>query len=137
MQSIEAELIAVAVGLVFDSERRILIGQRSYPDMFKGKWEFPGGKIRSSESVEEALRRELWEEVGITVGRSDHFMRFEHEYPDRRVMLNFRLVRDYQGVPVSREQQPLRWVELPRLNEFDLLVPNIAVIDNLKAQFGS
>lgn len=136
MQSIEPERIAVAVGLIFDSENKILIGQRTTPDAYEGKWEFPGGKIEPFESAEEALRRELWEEIGISVSHTVQFMTFEYDYPDRKVLLYFRLVERYEGNPIAREQQNLQWVQLSRLGEFDMLAPNISVIEALKQKFG-
>ena len=136
MPSTEPERIKVAVGLVFDSESRILIGQRTTPDRHRGKWEFPGGKVEPHESVDEALSRELWEEVGISVNRTDHFMTFAYDYPDRKVLLNFRLVRDYEGTPLPRESQSLKWVSLARLEEFDMLAPNVSVIDELIRKYG-
>ncbi len=136
MQSIEPERIAVAVGLIFDSENNILIGQRTTPDTYEGKWEFPGGKIESFESAAEALRRELWEEIGISVVQTVRFMTFEYDYPDRKVLLYFRLVERYEGIPIAREQQNLRWVQLSRLEEFDMLAPNISVIEALKQKYG-
>ncbi len=136
MQSIEAERIAVAVGLIFDSENNILIGQRTAPDTYEGKWEFPGGKIESFESAAEALRRELWEEIGISVIQTVQFMTFEYDYPDRKVLLCFRLVERYEGIPIAREQQNLQWVQLSRLGEFDMLAPSIPVIEALKQKYG-
>lgn len=136
MQSIEPERIAVAVGLIFDSENKILIGQRTTPDAYEGKWEFPGGKIEPFESAEEALSRELREEIGISVIDTVHFMTFEYDYPDRKVLLNFRLVERYEGSPIARERQDLRWVELSSLGEFDMLAPNVSVLEALKRRYG-
>ncbi len=136
MQSIEPERIAVAVGLIFDSENKILIGQRTTRDAYEGKWEFPGGKIESFESADEALRRELWEEIGISVGHTVQFMTFEYDYPDRNVLLYFRLVESYEGTPIARERQNLRWVPLSRLGGFDMLAPNVSVIEALMQRYG-
>ncbi|MDE0309911.1 MAG: 8-oxo-dGTP diphosphatase MutT [Acidiferrobacterales bacterium] len=136
MQNIEPERIAVAVGLILDSENKILIGQRTVQDAYLGKWEFPGGKIEPAESADEALHRELWEEIGISVIDTVHFMTFEYDYPDRKVLLDFRLVSHYDGTPVAREQQNLRWVQLAQLGDFDMLAPNVCVIEALRHKYG-
>ncbi len=136
MQNIEPERIPVAVGLVFDSENKILIGQRTKPDAYEGKWEFPGGKIEPFESADEALCRELWEEIGISVNQTNHFMTFDYDYPDRKVLLYFRLVNCYEGSPIAREQQKLRWVQLSRLGEFDMLEASFSVIEALVKRYG-
>ncbi len=136
MPNIEADdRIPVAVGLVFDHRRRVLIGCRTVRDRYFGKWEFPGGKIRADETVEQALYRELNEELGICVIGSAPFDSFSYDYPDRKVMLDFHLVNDYIGEPSAREQQDLCWVEIERLREYDMLAPNIRVIDQLEKYF--
>lgn len=132
MRSIEPDRIMVAVGLIFDENNRVLLGRRTHPDRYFGKWEFPGGKIRADESAAEALRRELREEVGISVICSTPFISFAYDYPDRKVMLNFRLVVDYNGKPSALEQQELCWVKISKLSRMDMLAPNIKVIEQLK-----
>ena len=135
MQNIVAERITVVVGLIFDVDRRILIGQRTGPELYKGMWEFPGGKIKPFESDAEALDRELLEEIGISVNRSVSFMSFDYDYPDRSLLLKFRMVDEFEGEPEPCEQQVLKWVEFSRLSEFDMLPPNIIVIEKLQKEF--
>lgn len=132
MLNIEPDRIRVAVGLVLDSRQRVLIGCRTLRDQYFGKWEFPGGKIQNGESVSDALKRELDEEIGILVISSTHFDSFNYDYPDRKVRLNFRLVEHYSGEPNSLEQQDLRWVEIDDLGTFDMLAPNFRIIEQLK-----
>lgn len=136
MQNTEPERIAVVVGLVFDSAGKILIGQRTESDVYEGKWEFPGGKVELSETADQALVRELREELGISVLSTDHFMMFEYDYPERKVLLDFRMVRDYDGEPFARERQELRWVNLAQLSDFDMLAASKPVIDALIRQHG-
>ena len=134
MPSTEPERTSVAVGLVFDERGRVLIGQRNSPDAYRGKWEFPGGKIKPQESDEDALNRELWEEIGIRVRKSNPFMSFAYDYPEQRVMLIFRSVDNFLGTPIGREHQVLKWVDISKLIEFDMLAPNRAVIKKLLEQ---
>ena len=136
MQNIVAERIAVVVGLIFDADRRILIGQRTSPELYKGMWEFPGGKIKPFESDAEALDRELMEEIGICVNRSVEFMSFAYDYPDRSVLLKFRMIDEFDGEPEPCEHQVLKWVEFSKLSEYNMLPPNIIVIEKLQNEFG-
>ncbi|QGU31866.1 Nudix family hydrolase [Thermochromatium tepidum] len=105
-----AEAIHVMVGVIADSAGRILITRR--PDQVPqgGLWEFPGGKLESGESPESGLARELDEELGIQVHASRPLIRVQHDYGDRRVLLDVHRVDRYGGVPHGREGQPLTWL---------------------------
>jgi len=127
----EADRIPVAVGLVVDCKRRVLIGCRTTQDRYFGKWEFPGGKIRDDETVAQALSRELSEELGIRVNYSTKFDSFAYDYPDRKDMLHFQLVSDYDGEPSGCEQQDVCWVEIEQIGDFDMLESTGRVIDSL------
>ena len=131
MQSIEPDRIRVAAGIIVDESWQVLLGCRTSPGPYIGKWEFPGGKIRRGESVEAALYRELKEELGISVKSSTPFIKFAYDYPDHKVMLDFRRVDEFKGSPRGLEQQQLRWVKISRLNEIDLLAPNVTVVAKL------
>ncbi len=134
MRNTEVDRIPVVVGLIFDVQWRVLIGRRTVRDEYFGKWEFPGGKVESGETESAALVRELHEELGIQVVSSTPFDSFPYDYPERRVMLYFRMVR-YEGRPQGLEQQQLRWIEVERLNEMDMLAPNVRVIGRLEQFF--
>lgn len=136
MQNTEVDRIPVAVGVVLDCMRRVLIGCRTAKDQYFGKWEFPGGKIKTDETVGQALCRELSEELGICVNSSIPFDSFSYDYPDRKVMLNFHLVNDYVGEPCGREHQELQWVEINQLSEFDMLAASARVVERLEQLAG-
>ena len=111
----------------------MLITDRSRANAMREFWEFPGGKLASGESAEEALRRELAEELGIEVAFCDHFHSLEHDYPEMRVAIDFFLVRHWQGTPSGIEGQALQWL---RPSEFsrDLLLPaDVPVLEMLKS----
>ena len=133
MQNTDPERIPVAVGLVFDQQGRVLIGQRNTADRYLGKWEFPGGKIKDSESESDALKRELFEELGIRIIDCEPYISFPFDYPDRSVLLNFRIVKAFEGQEYPREQQQIRWVKINKLNHFDMLAPNVRVIEKLQS----
>ena len=103
----------MAVGVLFDAADRFLMTSRPAGKVYAGHWEFPGGKIEAGESVEQALRRELHEELGITIGAAQPWQIELMDYPHARVRLHFCKVRDWQGQFEMREAQAMAWQTLP------------------------
>lgn len=108
-QSSLKPLINVAAAAIVDRENRVLISKRARNTHQGGKWEFPGGKCEPGESLHDALNRELQEELGIQVERSEHLITLTHHYEEKSVKLSVWTVSTYSGVPTARENQPLRW----------------------------
>ncbi len=135
MQTTVHKPVEVAVGLVFDESGKILIGQRSSPREFKGKWEFPGGKIEPFETTADALKRELKEELGVVVQNSTPFMSFDFQYPHLSVLLNFEKVYDFDGVATALAHQKIRWVEVDELSQYDMLQGSLCVVERLKQEW--
>ncbi|CAM5208446.1 8-oxo-dGTP diphosphatase OS=Castellaniella defragrans OX=75697 GN=HNR28_001486 PE=3 SV=1 [Castellaniella defragrans] len=102
--------IRVAAGLILDQRGRLLLGQRPEGKAWAGWWEFPGGKIEAGESVEQALVRELEEELGIRATHVYPWVVYVHEYPKTIVELAFCQVTAWEGEPRGRENQALDWV---------------------------
>ena len=103
--------IRVAAGLILDARGRLLLGQRPDGKAWPGWWEFPGGKIEAGETVEQALIRELDEELGIHATRVYPWVVYVHEYPKSIVELAFCQVTAWEGEPRGRENQALDWVD--------------------------
>lgn len=103
----------VAAGIVFNEKGEFLLAQRPMGKSYAGHWEFPGGKLEAGESAQEALERELKEELGISVQRCVYWKQLEHPYPKVRVRLFFYKVHAWQGEPVGLEGQVLTWQSLP------------------------
>ncbi len=103
----------VAVGVLFDPEGRFVLTSRPEGKVYAGYWEFPGGKIEPGESVEQALRRELHEELGITIGAAQPWQQEIVDYPHALVRLHFCKVFDWQGDFEMREGQRMAWQTLP------------------------
>lgn len=111
----------VVAGIIQDDDR-ILIGQRKRGGRHALKWEFPGGKVEQGETPQEALKRELWEELAIdaTIGRE--MVRYEFSYHHRRpILLIFYKVLTYDGKPVNRVFEQIRWENLGKLRRYDFL----------------
>jgi len=115
----QTPVLHVAVGVVRNGLGEILIARRHGHSHQGGLWEFPGGKVEPGETAWDALRRELREELAITVERAGPLIRIAHDYGDRRVLLDVWRVDAFSGQPQGLEGQPIRWVaadELPRLD---------------------
>jgi 8-oxo-dGTP diphosphatase len=124
--------LRVAAGILRDARGRILIAERVGGGPFQGMWEFPGGKIDDGESPEQALARELAEELGIELLEVRPFMQLEHDYPDRSVSIHFFLVLDWKHEPAGLEGQALRWVSAVGLTDEDILPADAPAIEALQ-----
>jgi len=108
----ERAVVDVAVGVLLQGEA-FLLTSRPEGKVYAGYWEFPGGKLEAGESVEQALRRELQEELGITIGAAQLWKIQMVEYPHALVRLHFCKVWDWQGELQMREAQSHAWQTLP------------------------
>ncbi len=105
--------VDVAVGVLIDADGRFLLTSRPQGKVYAGYWEFPGGKLEAGETVAQALRRELHEELGITIGTPEPWRVELVDYPHARVRLHFCRVRDWTGAFEMRERQAMAWQTLP------------------------
>lgn len=113
MQQPEREPVDVAVGVLIDRAGSFLLTSRPVGKVYAGYWEFPGGKVEPGETVEQALRRELQEELGITIGAARPWQVEVFDYPHARVRLHFCKVFDWTGDFEMRERQQMAWERLP------------------------
>jgi 8-oxo-dGTP diphosphatase len=105
--------VEVAVGVLLRSDGAFLLTSRPPGKVYEGYWEFPGGKLEAGETVEQALRRELQEEIGVVIGPV-HPWRVERvDYPHALVRLNFCKVFEWQGELHMHEGQAYAWQTLP------------------------
>ena len=105
--------VDVAVGVLVDAEGRFLLTSRPEGKVYAGYWEFPGGKLEAGETVEQALRRELHEELGITIGDAHPWKVEIVDYEHARVRLHFCKVYAWRGEFEMRERQSMAWQTLP------------------------
>jgi 8-oxo-dGTP diphosphatase len=109
----ERAVVDVAVGVLLQADGRFLLTSRPEGKVYAGYWEFPGGKLEAGETVEQALRRELQEELGITIGTAQVWKTQMVDYPHALVRLHFCKVWDWQGELQMRESQSHAWQNLP------------------------
>jgi len=125
--------VEVAAAII-RQDHRVLACRRRADQPHPHKWEFPGGKREPGESIEECLRRELREELGIDAELGEVVWRTEHTYPGRApVALVFFAVRGYRGAPVNRAFAEIRWVDVSELGRLDFLDADRELIDRLRS----
>ena len=115
-------MVLVAACLLVDVDGRVLIARRPEGKAMAGLWEFPGGKVDAGETPEEALIRELREELGIDVTEAclAPFTFASHTYEDFHLLMPLFVCRVWEGTPRPREGQTVRWVRPERLKDYDM-----------------
>ncbi len=125
------ELLNVVIGIIVDTEKKVLLNKRKKNTILSGYWEFPGGKIKPNETLNQALSRELFEELGITIGATDTLDSIEYQYAEFDVLLlPFRII-DYKGTLRGLEGQELMWCSFNRLQNVKILPANRFLIERL------
>ena len=126
-------MITVVAAVIERSDRRFLIGQRRKGDTSPLKWEFPGGKVRSGESHETALARELREELNVTLTKSREIATIRHHYANTPEELEIHFfaaqIAEPEVQPLMFEQ--LKWVLPKELASYDFLTANGMLIAQL------
>jgi 8-oxo-dGTP diphosphatase len=105
--------VEVAVGVLIRGDGRFLLTSRPAGKVYQGYWEFPGGKVERGESVVQALRRELQEEIGLAIGAAVPWRSERVDYPHALVRLNFCKVVEWSGELRMHEGQDFSWEQLP------------------------
>jgi 8-oxo-dGTP diphosphatase len=123
--------IDVVAALIKNSRGDVLLGQRPPGRPMAGFWEFPGGKRNAGERREDALARELREELGIRIVQAESFMQLEHTYPELHVSLDIWRVSTYVGTPKALDGQLLRWVAIAELGDTLLLPADRPIVERL------
>ena len=128
-------LLYVVAAALIDSDGRILLAQRPEGKAMAGLWEFPGGKINGSESPEDALIRELKEELGISTSVACllPFTFASHRYEDVHLLMPLYVCRAWHGTPTAQEGQQLAWVKPEKLRDYPMPPADIPLIAALQS----
>ncbi len=129
------KLVLVVACALIDADGRILLAQRPPGRSMAGLWEFPGGKLEPGERPEQALIRELAEELGITVAEPclAPLTFASHAYEDFHLLMPLYVCRRWDGVAASREGQNLAWVRPDKLREYPMPPADAPLIPHLMA----
>lgn len=127
--------VHVAVAVIVNDHDEVLLALRSPEQHQGGLWEFPGGKVEAGESVNEALKREIREELNITITAAAALTSVKHDYNDKSVWLDVWSVTDFQGTPQGHEGQKIRWCAIHDLQEDEFPAANAPIISAIQAKF--
>lgn len=118
------------VAAIIIHKKHILATQRGYGD-FKGRWEFPGGKVELGETPQEALCREIKEELDIEILVGELFQTVEYDYPDFHLSMDCFFCRVKSGKVVLKEHEAARWLTVDELDGVDWLPADRGLIEGL------
>lgn len=125
-----SDVLEVAVAVII-REHRVLLAKRPTGKKHAGLWEFPGGKFELGEDLEQALKREILEELGVEVVAQTDLMDIRHRYPDYSVNLRVAMVTEFSGEPHGRENQEIAWIALDQLADYSFPKANQAILEKL------
>lgn len=128
------KIVLVSAVALIDKDGRVLLAQRPEGKSMAGLWEFPGGKVEHGETPEEALIRELEEELGINTWSSclAPLTFASHGYEDFHLLMPLFACRKWQGTPMSKEGQALKWVHANALRDYPMPPADIPLIPILR-----
>ena len=107
------DIVEVVVGVLIDAQNNYLLTTRPPGKVYAGYWEFPGGKVEAGETIQEALTRELFEELGIHIQSAEPWREHRVDYAHARVRLHICKVREWTGHLQMKEGQAYSWESLP------------------------
>jgi A/G-specific adenine glycosylase len=126
----------IGVAVIWNEQGQILIDRRRPEGLLGGLWEFPGGKIELGETVEECIKREIQEELGIEIEVGDRLITINHAYSHFSVTLTVHHCRHLTGVPQPIESDEIRWVTLDEIDQFPFPKANSQIIAALRQDGG-
>ena len=124
--------IEVVAAIIHDADGRIFATQRGYGDMKDG-WEFPGGKVEAGESPEEALKREILEELDTKIVVEKLLTTVEYDYPKFHLTMHCYICSIESGSLTLKEHEAARWLTMEQINSVDWLPADRIVVDEIKA----
>ena len=125
-------LVNVAVAVIQREDGYVLMAERPYGKESSGSWEFPGGKFELGESAEQALAREIYEELGIKPKMAYPWISYKFSYPNKRVKLHVFRIFNWEGRPSGREGQRISWEDLDAIRVSPLLPANNHILEVIK-----
>lgn len=120
--------VHVVAAVIRDAAQQILLALRPSAKHMGGLWEFPGGKCEAGESPQQALKRELQEELGIVIANPQPLIQVRHDYPDLRVLLDVYAVHEFSGTAHGAEGQEVRWVAPSALSDYQFPAANRSIV---------
>ena len=130
------ERIHIVAGIIFNQDKSQVFITKRPDDKHKGGfWEFPGGKVEVGETIEQAMARELDEEIGINVIEQSLFEHLEFDYSDKSLKFDFILVTGFEQQPYGKEGQQGEWVNLKSLSQYTFPEANEPILERVIKEF--
>jgi len=128
------ENIKVVAGLIFQNNKLLICQRPKFKD-HPLKWEFPGGKIKKNETSEDALIREINEELSINIFNYNELISYNFNYSDlgKAVFINFYLIKNFTGKILNNFHNQLKWIEIKDIREYDFLEGDLKIIDYINS----
>ena len=128
------EQIKVVAGLILQNNKLLICQRPNFKD-HPLKWEFPGGKIKNDETNEEALIREINEELSINIINFEELISYNFNYKDlnKKVFIYFYLVNNFSGKVLKNFHKELKWIEIKDIREYDFLEGDLKIIDHISS----
>lgn len=128
------EQIKVVAGLILQNNKLLICQRPNFKD-HPLKWEFPGGKIKNDETIEEALIREINEELSINIINYEELISYNFNYKDlnKKVFIYFYLVNNFSGKVLNNFHKELKWIEIKDIREYDFLEGDLKIIDYISS----
>ena len=124
--------INVIVGILYNSNKdKVLITKRTSKQYLSGYWEFPGGKTKKNEDSFSALSREFYEELGVSITKAKRLIKINHDYIEKKVLLDVWKIYEWDGDPYNRENQEIRWSTINNLSNYKFPEANKYIIQTL------
>ena len=125
--------LKIVVGGLIHQKKKILICQRKEEGDHPLKWEFPGGKLKDNENNEQALRRELKEELNLEIVEMSFFDEYLYEYEklSKKLKLIFFQIFKFEGQIQNKVHQQLKWIDISNLSDYDFLEGDLKIINKL------
>lgn len=126
--------IKVVAGLILQNNKLLICQRPNFKD-HPLKWEFPGGKIKNNETNEEALIREINEELSINILNYEELISYNFDYKDlkKQVFIYFYLVNNFIGKVLNNFHKELKWIEIKDIREYDFLEGDHKIIDHISS----
>jgi len=128
------ENIKVVAGLILQNNKLLICQRPKFKD-HPLKWEFPGGKIKQNETSEDALIREINEELSINIFNYNELISYSFNYSDlgKAVFINFYLIKNFTGKILNNFHNQLKWIEIKDIREYDFLEGDLKIIDYINS----
>jgi len=127
-----SDFVHVAVAIILNQNQQVLVSLRAKDSHQGGLWEFPGGKLENNESVYDALKREIYEELDISILKASPFKKIKFDYTDKQVLLDVWIIDSFMGEPRGSEGQQIKWQSVYDLRLKCFPAANRSIINSLQ-----